>query len=222
MTHNASMGLIDKFFGSGKEKVRETIPQPSTQFHESEPDSEDGQGGRNAPKRELVQVVLRDVMRRHGIPSDWIDCRILSSVSRSGKRGLHVNFVVRRAHEQLLPYVFPFQGSFEGEMERFEPRCREWLLSVGWEFIGVNADEMPDANSWSAGRVGAASVAAAAVPATADAAPRTDDDIQRDLQALFAIRDAALADAARKPAEDMRHPDFEPTQPFDDGDTPHR
>src|SRR6187455_3362979 len=132
------MGLIGRIFGGGKEREGGSH---STQFHESAPDSSGTEeGSRNAPRRELVQVILRDTMRKHGIPSDWIECRILSAVTRAGRRGLHVNFVVKQAHERLLPYVFPFQDSFERELSRFEPRCRDWLLSLGWEFTGVKAE----------------------------------------------------------------------------------
>ncbi len=227
MKHNAPMGLIDRIFKGGKEKVRdrETTPQASTQFYESEPDTDSQASDRNAPRRELVQVVLRDTMRKHGIPSDWIDLRALSAISRSGRRGLHVNFVVRQAHDQLLPYVFAFQDSFGRELARFEPRCRDWLLSVGWEFAGVDGAEMPE-RSWVQGAgapAAPAATAAAAAAAAASEATRTDDEIQRDLQALFAIRDAALADAARPPAAgDGDHPDFEPTQPFADDEPPRR
>ncbi|MFL5335507.1 MAG: hypothetical protein ACJ8H8_20550, partial [Geminicoccaceae bacterium] len=66
----------------------------------------------------------------------------------------------------------------------------------------------------------AASYAATEDPKTADAEPpKTDEDIQRDLQALFAIRDAAMADTARRrPEEDEGDTpnDFQPTQPFSD------
>lgn len=220
MKHNGPMGLIDRIFKGGNQKAAAPAERASTQFYESEPDSEDSQADRNAPRRELVQVVLRDTMRKHGIPSDWVDCRILSTVSRSGRRGLHVNFVVRQAHDRLLPYVFAFQDSFERELARFEPRCRDWLLSLGWEFLGVNAAEMPDAKSWSQpGRpLPAASAqetaAAAAAREEATAKEKSDEEIQRDLQALFAIRDAALADAAAKPVPPEN--DFQPTQPFDE------
>src|SRR3954467_5045597 len=128
------MGLIGKIFGGGKE--REGAGGASAPFRAGEPHSADEGASRNAPRRELVQVVLRDTMRKHGIPSDWIECRILSAVTRTGRRGLHVNFVVRQAHDRLLPYVFPFQDDFERELARFEPRCRDWLLSLGWEFTG--------------------------------------------------------------------------------------
>lgn len=223
MTHNGRMGLIDRIFGNGKEREPTSA---TTQFHESEPDSGDPQGSRNAPRRELVQVVLRDTMRKHGIPSDWIECRILSTTSRSGRTGLHVNFVVRQAHDRLITYVFAFQDSFERELARFEPRARDWLLSLGWEFQGFDPAEMPDPHAW----VQSGPAPLAAMGGLRDKGaepPKTDDDVQRDLQALFAIRDAAVADASAQPrtprkprADDRPENDFQPTQPFDDSNPP--
>lgn len=221
------MGLIDRIFGNGKEGDGKG-PSATTQFRESEPDS-DQPGTRSGPRRELVQVVLRDTMRKHGIPSDWIECRLLSSVSRTGRHGLHVNFVVRQAHDRLLAYVFAFQDSFERELGRFEPRARDWLLSIGWEFQGFNAAEMPDPKMWAQSGpaplvqadwrpqnsgFGSVEDQAAAEP------PKSDEDVQRDLKALFAIRDAAIAETApRKGRAPEGQVDFQPTQPFDDDDT---
>src|SRR5687768_17562883 len=157
MKHNPRMGLIDRIF-KGKEKDRDAggaaAGPASSQFYESEPGEPDSDadhaGSRNAPRRELVQVVLRDTMRKHGIPSDWVECRILSTIGRNGRTGLHVNFVVRRAHDQLLGYVFAFQDSFDRELARFDPRARDWLLSLGWEFQDFKVDEMPDPKTFAA------------------------------------------------------------------------
>ena len=218
------MGLIGRIFGNGKE--REPGAAATTQFHESEPDSSDQPGSRNAPRRELVQVVLRDTMRKHGIPSDWIECRILSTVNRMGRHGLHVNFVVKQAHDRLLAYVFAFQDSFERELARFEPRARDWLLSLGWEFQNFNAAEMPEPQTWA--QSGPAPLQATPeqgkamgmdFPATQDSNHaeqlKSDEEMQQDLQALFAIRDAALLDASRS-RRASEHNDFQPTQPFED------
>ncbi|MBC5783276.1 hypothetical protein H8N03_09995 [Ramlibacter sp. USB13] len=218
------MGLIGRIFGG---KGSEGAAAHSTQFHESEPDSSDQEGSRNAPRRELVQVILRDTMRKHGIPSDWIECRMLSTVNRVGRHGLHVNFVVKQAHDRLLAYVFAFQDSFERELARFEPRARDWLLSIGWEFQGFNAAEMPDPRTWAqsgpAPLMPMPGLRAGALkgfeptedPLAADAEPpKSDEDVQRDLEALFAIRDQALADAAGRSTP--KGEEFEPTQPFSD------
>lgn len=235
MTHNPGMGLIHRIFGNGKER-EPPVPQASSQFYESESSDDDSQPSRNAPRRELVQVILRDTMRKHGIPSDWVDCRILSTVNRAGRPGLHVNFVVKQAHDRLLAYVFAFQDSFERELARFEPRSREWLLSLGWEFDGFKVDQMPDPRTWAQSAPAPLMPMSAPAPAVnqdlafaptadprADDGPKGDEDIQRDLLALFAIRDAALAEAAGKPRDARpEHPEFQPTQPFHDTEDPKR
>ena len=224
------MGLIGRIFGG---KGEGGAAGHSTQFHESEPDSSGGEEtSRNAPRRELLQVILRDTMRKHGIPSDWIDCRMLSTVNKLGRHGLHVNFIVKQAHDRLLAYVFAFQDNFERELARFDPRARDWLLSIGWEFQGFNAADMPDPRTWA--QSGPAPLTSmpgllprhgkafdpTEDPMAADAeAPKSEDDVQRDLAALFAIRDQAMADTGGRgrPAGDK---DFQVTQPNPDaGDT---
>jgi hypothetical protein len=222
------MGLLGRLFNNGKE-VEPGAPAASTQFHESEPDSQDPRGSRNAPRRELVQVVLRDTMRKHGIPSDWIECRILSSVSRSGRTGLHVNFVVRQAHDRMLAYVFAFQQSYERELARYEPRARDWLLSLGWEFAGFDPAQMPQPGTWAHGgpaplvdanwKPSGSGFGALEAGREATSSPE-EDDLQQDLNALFAIRDAALADTTRQGASEP--PDFQPTQPGEDPEPPRR
>jgi hypothetical protein len=183
------MGLLKNLFGGGKGPV----PPQSSQFHESETTAQSGSP--NAPRRELVQVVLRDTMRKHGIPSDWMDCRILSVVTRKQVAGMHVQFVVRKGQTRLLGYVQAFQDGFWREIEKFEPRAREWLFSLSWEFDEIASQvnrSMPGPGGWS----------------EADTQPGGDtqppdlrsDELASDLEALYAIRDAALAQPAEPTA----------------------
>jgi hypothetical protein len=224
MRHNAPMGLLKKFLGGkeGAQATSDTAPG-SLQFHET--DTSDETAARNGPRRELVQTVLREAMRKHGIPSDWIECRTLAVLTPGGKPGMHVHFVVRQAHDRLLSYVFPFQDSFQRDISRLEPRASDWMLSIAWEFPGHPGGRrtaMPDPSSWAADRAAAAkadSAATEALEAQREADTQSDaDDVEEDLQALYAIRDAALA--APVPPE---QPDFEPTRPgFDEPDLPRR
>jgi hypothetical protein len=242
------MQLIKKMFG----RPPGSGPAPgseSAQFQESDYNSESG--SRNAPRRELVQVVLRDSMRRHGIPSAWIDCRILSVVTRSNRAGMHVQFIVRDGIDRLLSYVPAFQTSFMEEIARFDPRVDDWLFSVSWQFLHFNAKVaslMPDPAVWASTTAGVPlqpqapfsttapapvqPVAATPAPTPAPtprptrapvqaapapvptAAPAADEDVMEDLQALYAIRDAAIRGApAPGPSGEK---DFESTRPGDD------
>lgn len=200
------MGLIKKLFG------RDHATQPgapaSSQFHESETTTE--QGSKNAPRREMVQVVLRDTMRKHGIPSDWIECRILSVMSRSAMAGMHVHLLVRKGDDRLLTYVHAFQNSFRSEIVRFDPNAPEWLLSVAWQFEGNEGAHaaMPNPASWT----GAGTLSPE--QEQQDREQQDQEDVSEDLAALFAIRDAALSGVA--PDSTGGHADFQPTQPGED------
>ena len=180
------MGLLNRLFNRGYSKGE---PQ-STQFHESETTVEP-ESARNAPRRELVHVVLRDTMRKHGIPSDWIDCRILSVVMRNGTPGVHVQFIVLQGEDRLLAYVHAFQNGFWSEIERYEPRVREWLMSVSWQFEGEPTHDMasiPGPGSWTDD----AETQRDTLPAEVE----HPDELASDLRALYAIRDAAIAPTA--------------------------
>ncbi len=185
------MGLLNKLFG-GRDAGE--MRSPSSQFHESETTAQQA-GSSNAPRRELVQVVLRDTMRKHGIPSDWIECRILSVVTRKQVSGMHVQFIVGKAQSGLLHYVHAFQDSFWEEIEKFEPRAREWLLSLAWQFDGPAPDAnrtMPGPGGWrSDGSLRAHDTHPSEIAA---------NELESDLQALYAIRDAALAQPVEPPA----------------------
>jgi hypothetical protein len=143
------MSLMKKLFrgDGGKESTG------SSQFAESQSaqTSLDKTKSRNAPRRELVKVVLRECMRRHGIPTDWMDVRTLSVLTKAHQSGMHVQFLVRKGDHQLLQWVHAFQESFWEQIQRTDPTTREWLFSVGWEFYGKSVqgfEMMPDPKSW--------------------------------------------------------------------------
>ncbi|MEJ6022906.1 hypothetical protein [Ramlibacter sp. PS4R-6] len=125
--------------------------QPS-QFQESQAATAlDQTKSSNAPRRELVQITLRETMRRHGIPSDWIDCRTLSVLTKHHKQGMHVQFLVRKGDHQVLPWLHAFQESFWEQVLRTDPRAHDWLFSVGWEFYGKSEQgfhKLPGTGAW--------------------------------------------------------------------------
>ncbi|RYZ00888.1 MAG: hypothetical protein EOO24_16015, partial [Comamonadaceae bacterium] len=122
------MGWLNTILGKTQ---RDDGGPPGSQFGESDGGQDDDAASRVTARREMLQMVLRDTMRQHGIPSDWIECRMVAATGRTGRPGLHVNFVVKQAHDRLLGYVFAFQGSFERELARFDARAKDWLLSLG-------------------------------------------------------------------------------------------
>jgi hypothetical protein len=195
------MGLLNRIFRSDAKAADSVLPS-ATRFQDTDSGSEDDQAeARLNVRRELVQVTLRETMRRHAVPSDWLDLRMLPVVNRKGKHGMHVQLVVRQGQGSLLAYIPSFQSSFMAEIEKFEPRAWDWLLSISWQFTGITSTDAGEEP-----RVPTQPTPLAQVPAKQPAAAPVDDDVAQDLKALFAIRDAAMQ-------QSQDPPDFEPTRP---------
>ena len=73
----------------------------------------------NAVRRQLVQMMLRDGLRKHGIPAGWIECRILVVQSRSRGPGLHVKLVMRHWDMLLLTYARAFEQQLIAAIQEF-------------------------------------------------------------------------------------------------------
>lgn len=193
------MGLMNKLFRGGDTKAGGS----SSQFQDSRaPTALEKTRSSNGPRRELVKVVLRETMRRHGIPSDWVECRALSVLTKHHKSGMHVQFLVLKADHQLLQWVHAFQESFWEQILRTDPTARDWLFSVGWEFYGKSIQDfsvMPDPQSWR--DEGGTGFTDTQPPEPGDQPAREDEELATDLQALQAVMSmpaqlANLPDAA--------------------------
>jgi hypothetical protein len=195
------MSLMKKLFRGGDAK--QTAAPASSQFAHSQSSVEQTKS-RNAPRRDLVKLVLRETMRKHGIPTDWMDCRALSVLTKHHKSGMHVQFLVLKGDHQLLKWLHAFQESFWDQILRTDPTANDWLFSVGWEFYGKSIDGfevMPDPSSWKSEGVDTQIMEDAGdtlPPEEADA----QDQLETDLQALQA--------AMSVPAELVNLPDPQP------------
>jgi hypothetical protein len=165
-------------------------------------------GSRNATRRELIRVLLRDSLRRHGIPANWIHGDILMVAGSNQQTRVHVRLVIRHWDARLLNYAHAFESSFVAEIERFEPQSADWLRSISWQIApeaGCPFTIMPEPTVWTA------------APAQED----PNAELKEDLERLFAIRD--LENARHAQATGAPGSDFEPTEPAPlDGPKPKR
>jgi hypothetical protein len=162
----------------------------------------------NAARRELLQVVLRDTLNRHGIPGSWITPEVLVSTSRSGERGVHWRLLIKHWDPRLLTHSIAIQHALIKRVMTFDPMASGWLTGISWQL--ALSDEtvcppMPQAGFWTAEPSAAAPVATPAVlpggsgdviagpvriPETAARAKDPGDAARADLEQLFAVRDA--------------------------------
>ena len=197
---------------SGGGRVSRTVAGDSRTPDVSVEDNSD-----NSIRRQLVQVVLRDCLRRHGIPVRWIECQMMVTDSRSRGPGLYVRLVMRHWDERLLLYSFAFETELRAAITQFEPQADTWLHGISWQF-DLRAScpylDMPDPTSWTSSVPLVPEVpedSTELVGAQVDTENEILQDLQ-DLQRMFAARDVSLLQHRELSAEPV---DFQNTQPRD-------
>ena len=194
---------------SGGGRVSKTVAGDSRIPDASIEDNSD-----NSIRRQLVQVVLRDCLRRHGIPARWIECQMMVTDSRSRGSGLYVRLAMRHWDERLLLYAFAFETQLRAAITQFEPQADTWLHGICWHF-DLRAScpylDMPDPTSWTPSVPLVLEDPTELVEAQVDAENEILQDLQ-DLERMFAARDANLMQHRELSAEPV---DFQNTQPRD-------
>lgn len=144
------MGFFRSMFGVGSAKASSP---PSSQMHSqlSSGMSQQLAVSQNTTRRELLKVVLRDTLNRHGIPTPWITAELLTTTSRSGERGVHWRLHIKHWDARLLTCTVALQNALIKRVMTFDPLAVNWLNGISWQ-ISI-ADEsmcppMPNPTSW--------------------------------------------------------------------------
>ncbi len=223
--------FVSSLFGS-----RRSTPPPNS-LHSPSRDCplsiEDG--SENAARRQLVQVLLRDLLRKSGIPADWVECQMLLVSSRRRGTGMYVRLVLKHWDTRLMDYLPAFQNTLLADIRRFEPQANDWLLGIFWQFELEGScphQTLPGKEFWQEQEKPADSTPAVTPsPAPTALAPQVIDDVadaapaltsftplrqQRknsataDLERIFATRDKELLEQA---GEGITPVGYEKTQP---------
>jgi hypothetical protein len=201
------MGLLKRLFtGMRPETASSSVPHSQLASGVSQSPGQTQNGNR----REMLRVVLRDTLNKHGIPSAWIAAEVLGTTSSRGLRGIHWRLVVKHWDPRLLTHGVALQQALIKRLTSFDPLASEWLTGISWQF--ALADEsacppLPNASVWTAQepqpQSHVASVPKKASPTVERLAqgdviagpayspePQDADAAKADLEALMAIRDA--------------------------------
>lgn len=190
------MGFFQSMFGIGRSKPQHA---PSSQMHSqlSSGMSQQLAVSQNTTRRELLRVVLRDTLTRHGVPSTWITAELLTTTSRNGERGIHWRLHIKHWDARLMTSTVAFQNALIKRVLTFDPLATNWLNGISWQLS--LADEsmcppLPNPTTWTMN-------SRAAAPAKPDE-PASGDviegpvhigkqaDARADLNELLAARDA--------------------------------
>lgn len=108
-------------------------------------------GTDNAARGQLVQVMLRDLIRKSGMPPGWVQCQIQVVASRSRGPGIYVRLIVKHWDQRIMTYAFAFQKALLTDIVRFEPQAQGWLHGISWQLEVASTcpyQDMPDKNFW--------------------------------------------------------------------------
>jgi hypothetical protein len=128
------MGFLAGLFGRRAEPAPVSRP----------PVSVTPSASRNATRRELVRVALRDTLNRHGVPADWLGVEALSAVTHGREPGLHLRLVVRHWEPQLLACGVALQRGVLQRVLLLDPLAANWMTGISWQFAPTDESNCPD------------------------------------------------------------------------------
>jgi hypothetical protein len=110
-------------------------------------------------RRDLLRLVLRDVLSRNGIPSAWLSLQMLTAKSSGKPKGIHVRLVVHHWEPRILAYAPGLEHAFIERLMTLDPLADHWMVGLSWQ-LALPADFVPEAlprpGSWTAAAAKAA------------------------------------------------------------------
>lgn len=106
-----------------------------------------------ATRRELIRVVLRDTLRMHGIPTEWISCGLISQSRRPDDDAPLIQLVILKWNASLLQFAPALEQQLLLGLDRFDPVTDHSKYMVSWKFApdcGCPFTTLPDPAFWSA------------------------------------------------------------------------
>ncbi len=186
--------ILTRLFGS-RSRRPEHPSKPPTSVIASSTHGPAGSAGSLSTRKELLRVVLRDTLTRHGIPAAWIHAEVLSTSSRTGTHGLHWRLQFKHWDPRLMVHGVALQNSLIKRLMTFDPLASNWLTGLSWQYALTDESAcpaMPSPRTWTA--------EPKIEPPHDDAAARAakvDADEKASLEQLFAIRDADFRNYAK-------------------------
>jgi len=213
------MGMLDLLLGKRAEapaKAR-TVRQEanSTQFAASQLSADSPAASTNSMRKDLLKVVLREVLLRNGIPQAWLAADMLRTTSPRREQGLHVRFLVRHWEPRLVLHGPALEQEFAHRLVLMDPLATEWLMGFSWQFALEDTGacpELPHPGSWTAppenpGWASPHQTKPADIIEGPVVIPRPAEEVRADLEQLMALRDADLKRHA------LAGEQFAPTRP---------
>lgn len=102
-------------------------------------------------QRELVGMVLKDTMRLHGVPSQWLGCEVNRITRYGSQESFVVRVVIHKWNTTLLRYLPALENQLRLGLDRYEPGVDHSGFIITWEFsadCGCPHHAMPSPAIW--------------------------------------------------------------------------
>lgn len=107
-------------------------------------------------RRDLLRMALRDVTTQCGIPSVWLEIRVLAASSSSRKQqGVQARIVVKHWQPLLMAHAPALERRVIQRLMALDPLADQWLLGLCWQLEvpdEVGMLPLPTAVEWTTNR----------------------------------------------------------------------
>jgi hypothetical protein len=118
-------------------------------------------------RRDLLRLVLRDMLTRTGIPTAWVEVQPIAATSSGKGAGVHVRFLVKHWNPQLMMHAPGLEHAFVQRLMALDPLADQWVMGFSWQ-LGLAPDvqpaPLPRPGAWTAQPHAPREVAAPAAP----------------------------------------------------------
>jgi hypothetical protein len=194
------MGMLELLFGKKKAaaRPRHSRPAASTQFAPSQSTTNTSP---HQVRKDLLKLVLREMMLRNGIPNAWLTADLLRTTNSQREQGIHVRFLMRHFEPRLLQHGVALEQDFLQRLQLLDPQAGNWLMGFSWQFALEDTSAcppLPHAGYWVAPPAEPVRATPAAIEPEAHSGdvisgpvriPQPMDEVRADLERLFALRD---------------------------------
>jgi hypothetical protein len=199
------MGILNLLTGkkgaaSAKTRATRPVAAASTQFTPSQ--STQAASSPHQVRKDLLKLVVRELLMRHGIPNAWLTADLLRTTNSKREQGIHVRFLMRHYEPRLMQHGPALEQEFTQRLMLLDPLAAGWLMGFSWQFVlddaaACKCPPLPNASFWTAPEPEPAPQAPQAgtqehsgdVIAGPVFIPKPEDQVRSDLERLLALRD---------------------------------